>query len=90
MSIHMNFASDTSALDILEHQFLVCMFGNRIFCMEQQFLVSLVLVSFFFELLSEILSMRQAICDLDVMSSEFSSISTRVHSTFSEEFHSIP
>ena len=30
----------------------VCMFGNTVFCMEQQFLDSLILVSVFFELLS--------------------------------------
>ena len=34
MSIHMNFASDTSALVILEQRFPVCMFGNTVFCMQ--------------------------------------------------------
>ena len=35
-----------SCFFFLEQQFPVCMFGNTIFCMEQQFLDSLILVSF--------------------------------------------
>ena len=51
------------------------MFRNTIFSMEQQFVDYSFSVSFFFELLSQFLSTRQAICDLGVMSFEFSSVS---------------